>query len=143
MARDPLGMLRTVRRHAVEQARHALAACLRTETAAADRLHTIDQAAERDRVANRSVTEAHRFIDMFALRLQASATERLAAEAALTAARASAAEARAELVAARTAAESVETLITERADAAETDANRREQHALDDMARARFDSPRR
>jgi flagellar biosynthesis chaperone FliJ len=59
------------------------------------------------------------------------------------AARAAAAEARAALVTARTAAESVETLITERADAAEADADRREQHALDDMARTRFDSPGR
>jgi hypothetical protein len=41
------------------------------------------------------------------------------------------------------AAEAVETLIKERADAAEADANRGEQHALDDMARRRFDSPGR
>jgi flagellar biosynthesis chaperone FliJ len=143
MARDPLRMLRTVRRHAVEQARHALAACLRIETVAADKLRAIDEAAERDRVATRSVVEAHRFIDMFALHLQASATERRTAEVALMAARAAAAEARAALVAVRTAAESVETLITERADAAEADADRDEQHALDDMARARFDSPGR
>jgi flagellar biosynthesis chaperone FliJ len=143
MARDPMRMLRTVRLHAVEQARHALAECLRTETMAADKLRAIDEAAERDRVANRSVVEAHRFIDMFALHSQASATERLAAEAALMAARDVTAEARAALVTARTAAESVETLITERADAAKVDTDRREQHALDDMARARFDSPGR
>jgi flagellar biosynthesis chaperone FliJ len=143
MARDPMRMLRTVRRHAVEQARHALAACLRTEAVAADKLRAIDEAAERDRVANRSVVEAHRFIDMFVLHSQTSATERYAVEAALMAAREAAADARAALVAARTAAESVETLITERADADEVDADRREQHALDDMARARFDSPGR
>ncbi len=143
MARDPIGMLRKVRRHAVEQARHALATCLMAETAAADRLRAIDEAAERDRVANRSVVEAHRFIDMFALRVQANATERIAAEVALTAARDAAAEAQAAVVAARMAVESVETLITERAEAAEVAADRREQHALDDMARARFDSPGR
>ena len=140
MARDPLRMLRTVRRHAVEQARHVLATYLVAETAAAEKLRAIDEAAERDRIANRSVSEAHRFIDMFALRVQASATQRLAAEAALTAARDAAAQARAALVAARTAAESVDTLISERAEAAEVEAGRREQHALDDMARARFDS---
>jgi hypothetical protein len=138
-----MGMLRTIRRHAVEQARHALAACQRTEIEAADKLRTIDEAAERDRVAKRSLAEAYCFIDMFALRLQASAPERHAAEAALTAARAAAADARAALVAARMAAESVETLVAERADAAEADASRGEQHALDDMARTRFDSPGR
>jgi flagellar export protein FliJ len=143
MARDPMRMLRSVRRHTVEQARHALATCLMTETAAADRLRAVDEAAERDRVANRSVTEAHRFIDMFALHVQASARERLAAEVALMAARDLVADARAALVAARTAAEAVETLIAERADAAEIDADRREQRVLDDMARPRFDLPGR
>jgi flagellar biosynthesis chaperone FliJ len=133
-------MLRRIRRRAVEQARHALAACQRTETEAVDKLRTIDESAERDRVAKRSLAEAYCFIDMFVLRSQAGATERHAAEAALTAARAAAAEARAALVAARMAAESVETLVEERADSAEADANRREQHALDDMARTRFDS---
>jgi flagellar biosynthesis chaperone FliJ len=143
MARDPMRMLRTIRRHAVEQARHALAACQRTEIDAADKLRTIDEAAECDRIAKRSLAEAYCFIDMFVLRLQASATERHAAEAALRTARAAADDARDALVAARMAAEAVETLITERADAAEADANRREQHALDDMARTRFDSPGR
>jgi hypothetical protein len=143
MARDPMRILRTVRRHAVEQARHTLATCLTTEMAAADRLRAIDEAAERDRAANRLVVEAHWFIEMFALHVQASAVERHAAYAALTAAHTAAAEARAALVAARTAAESVETLVTERADAVEADAVRRDQHTLDDMARARFDLPGR
>jgi flagellar biosynthesis chaperone FliJ len=143
VARDPMRMLLAVRRHAVEQARHALATCLRTETAAAETLRAVDAAAERDRAANRAVVEAHRFADMFALRLQATSTERHVAEAALMAARDAAAEARIVLVGVRTAAESVATLIAERVDAAEGEINRREQHALDDMARARFDSARR
>lgn len=133
-------MLRTVRRHAVDQARHVLATCLAAETAAADRLRAIDAAAQRDRVANQMVTEPHRFLDMFALRLQASAAERRAAEANLAAAQADSARARATLVDARTAAKSVETLVVERLAAAEADALRREQHALDDMARGRFDT---
>ena len=45
---------------------------------------------------------------------------------------------RAAVVAARMAAEAVETLSVERAAADEIDANRREQHVLDDMARTRF-----
>ncbi len=139
MARDPMQMLLAVRRQAVEQARHALAACLAAETAAADRLKAIDDAAQRDRVAGGAIAEAHLFTDMFALRVQTSASERHAALAALAAARDVSADARAALVAAKTAAESVETLITERAEAADAAANRREQHTLDDMARPRFD----
>jgi flagellar biosynthesis chaperone FliJ len=140
MARDTMRMLLAVRRHAVEEARAGLSACLRSEAAAADRLRAIDEAAERDRVASRSVAEAHRFIDMFALNVQANAAGRQAAEAALSVASEAAGEARIVLVAARTAAESIQTLINERAAAAAAEADRREQHALDDMARARFDS---
>jgi flagellar biosynthesis chaperone FliJ len=143
MARDPIRMLRTVRRLAVEQARHALAACLTAEATAADQLRVIDEAARRDRRANQAVAEAHRFIDMFALRVQAAQAGRQAAEAALTAAQEASADARATLVTARTAAEAVDTLIAERAEAVEIDTRRREQHALDDMARTRFDSPLR
>lgn len=138
MARDPMRMLRTVQRHAVEQARHALAACLTAEAAAADRLLAIDAAVQRDREADRAVAEAHRFIDMFARRRQAVAAERATAEAALTAAQAASDAARAALVAARTAAEAVQTLVAERAAAAETAQRQREQHALDDMVRVRF-----
>ncbi len=140
MARDTMGLLLAVRRHAVEEARAALAACLSSEAAAAERLRAVDEAAERDRVASRSVAEAHRFIDMFALRVQSGTVERQAIEAALQVATEAAAEARAALVAARTAAESVQTLIDERAKAAAAEADRREQHALDDMARTRFDA---
>jgi hypothetical protein len=143
MARDPVRLLRTVRLHAVEQARHALAACLARELAAAQRLRAIDDAASRDRAANPAVAEAHRFLDTFARRLQVSAEERGTVAADLAAAQADSDAARALLVEARTAAEVLATLIAERAAAVELDARRREQHALDDMARTRFDSPGR
>ena len=64
--------------------------------------------------------------------------ERVSAEVALTAARARSEAARIAVVAAQTAAEAVETLIAKRALSDEKDANRREQHALDDMTRTRF-----
>jgi flagellar export protein FliJ len=143
MARDPIRILQMVRRLAVEQARHVLATCMAGEATAADRVHAIDEAARRDRQASEAVAEAYHFIDMFALRVQQAQVDRDAAEAALTQAQAASADARAVLVTARTAAESVETLIGERAEAAASDAGRREQHALDDMARSRFDSPLR
>src|SRR4051812_7504672 len=140
MARDPMLILRTVRRRSVEEARYALGACLTAEAAAAARLRAVDDAARRDRAAHGAVDEGPRFLEMFVLRLQVYAVERAAAEAALTAAQAASAEARAAVVAARTAAEAVETLIADRVAAAEVEAGRREQHALDDMSRPRFNS---
>jgi flagellar biosynthesis chaperone FliJ len=140
MARDAMRMLRTVRRQSVEQARHVLAACLAVEVAAADRLRVIEATAQRDREANRALPEAHLFTDMFVRRLEVSAANRVVAEADLAAGQAACADARAALVAARTAEEAVQTLIQERAEAVEADDRRREQHALDDMARTRFDS---
>lgn len=143
MAGEPMRMLLRVRRHGMEQARQALAACLTAEAAAAERLRAIDDAARRDRAASQAVAESHRFLDMFSWRLEAAAAERQAAEAALAAAQADSTAARAVLVEARTAAEAVETLITERAAAVEADGRRREQHTLDDMARTRFGSTKR
>jgi flagellar biosynthesis chaperone FliJ len=138
MARDSIQILRTVRRRSVEEARHALGVCLTAEAQAADKVQAIDDAAQGDRAAHQTVAEAHLFLEMFVRRLHLSEAQRRSAEAALTAARALSAEARAAVVAARTAAEAVETLIAERAAADEADANRREQHALDDIARTRL-----
>ena len=64
--------------------------------------------------------------------------ERFSAEAALNAARARSDAARTSVVAAQTAAETVDKLIAERALSDKESANRREQHAQDDMARSRF-----
>jgi phosphosulfolactate phosphohydrolase-like enzyme len=47
-------------------------------------------------------------------------------------------EARGVVTAARTAAEAVEQLVSERETASRVEAAKREQHALDDMARARY-----
>lgn len=137
MARDSLAILRTVRRRSVEEARYALGACLAAEAAVTERIQAIDDAARRDRAASQAVDGAHQFLEIFARRLQAAEQDRSAAEAALTVARARSDEARAAVVDARTAAEAVETLISERLAAAETDAGRREQHMLDDIARPR------
>jgi flagellar export protein FliJ len=131
-------ILQTVRRRSVEEARSALGACLMAEKQAEDAIRAIDDKSRRDRAAHPTLQEAHCFLEMFARRVGASEMERRAAEAALTTAQAKTAEARAAVVAARTAEEAVETLIAERAAADEAEASRREQHALDDMARTRF-----
>jgi flagellar biosynthesis chaperone FliJ len=140
MARDSLEILRAVRRRSVEEARYALGACLTAEAQAAAAVQAITDAARRDRAAYQAAEHSHQFLEMFVCGLRASDAKRLAAEVALTAAQARSAEARAVVVAARMAAEAVETLNVERAAAAELEANRREQHALDDIARTRFNS---
>ena len=102
------------------------------------RFEAIVEQARRDRAAHQTVEEPHQFLDMFVRRSGVAEAERVSAEAALTAARARSKAARIAVVAAQTAAEAVETLIAERALSDEEDANRREQHALDDMTRTRF-----
>jgi flagellar export protein FliJ len=143
MAREPLRMLRTVRLFAVEQARRNLAAALAAEAAIVDQLRALDAAAERDRAANDAVAEAYLFADTFARSRQARAEARRLAEANLAAAEAVSAQARAGLTAARTAAEAVDLLIDERARVVEANAQKREQHALDDIAGSRSDTLRR
>jgi flagellar biosynthesis chaperone FliJ len=143
MARDSLQVLLAMRRRSVEKARYALGACLAAELQAAAAIQAIADAARRDRAAYQSADHPDQFLEMYVRRLHVSDEKRLAAEAALRAARARSAEARAAVLAARMAAEAVETLSIERAAAAELEANRREPHALDDMARTRFNSERR
>ena len=92
----------------------------------------------RDRASHHIVDDAHQFLEMFVRRSGMLEAERESAVAALTAARARSNVARARVVAAQTAAETVDSLIAEKAAAEQADANRREQHALDDMARARW-----
>jgi flagellar export protein FliJ len=140
MPHDPIRLLRLLRRRSVEQARSALGACLAAENEAAERISAIDDAARRDRAARAELQDAHRFQDMFVRRIDVRNADRRAAEAGFAAAQARSAAAREAVVAARTAAEGVETLIDERAAAEAAVAARGEQHALDDMARARFDS---
>jgi hypothetical protein len=133
--------LQQLRRYAVEQARAALGTCLTAENHLAERIAAIDAAVQRDLAADAALDHADRFHDMFVRRTEARRVERSAAQTALAAAQARSAVARAGVVAARTAAEAVETLIGERAAEVAAAVARAEQHALDDMARARVDFP--
>jgi hypothetical protein len=140
MARDPMRVLHAVRLRDIEAARHALAACLLVETGVLERIRTIGDTVQRDRAAYSTMQEAHRFQEMFMLRQRTVEAERQAAEGELAAVRIRTAAARAAVVEARTAAEAVETLMTDRQAAAGLEAARREQHTLDDMARTRPDT---
>lgn len=57
MARDPLQILLSIRRTAVEQARSALGACLRIEAEVVERIRAVDEAVRRDHEASASWQE--------------------------------------------------------------------------------------
>jgi flagellar biosynthesis chaperone FliJ len=139
MADDPIRLLQALRRRSVEEARQALGTCLAAEAQLAETIREIDAQSEIDLAANQDVNEAHRFLEMFARRLRVREAERKAAAAALTAAQTRSDEARLFVVAARTAAEALDALIAEKAAAMQANTDRREQHALDDIARNRSD----
>jgi flagellar biosynthesis chaperone FliJ len=135
MARDPLRILLSVRRRSVEQARYALGACLAAEAAVADRITSLDDAAARDRKTAKAWQDSHHYTEMAATRLTATHIERQATLAELAAAEDRSAQARRAVAAERAAAEAVEQLMQERESAAQAEANRRDQHTLDDIAR--------
>jgi len=143
MARDPLQVLLTVRRRAVEQARFAMAACLMAEAAVSDRLGLIDALAKLDREASGAWQDAHQFLQMSSLRLEAVRAERQTVAADFAAATSRSAQARGVVTAARLAAEAVEQLLGEREAARRVESARREQHVQDDIARARLAARRR
>jgi hypothetical protein len=126
-----------MRRRAVEQARYALGACLLSEAEVADRIRSLDDTARRDREVSQTWQDSHQFLEMSAIRTEATRTERRTIAADLTVAGIRSEEARGVVSAARMAAEAVEQLIAERLAASQADAAKREQHVLDDIARAR------
>jgi hypothetical protein len=143
MARDPVGVLLAIRLHAVEQARSALAVCLTSEAALTDRIKALDTAVLRDRETAGSWQDAHQFVEISVFRQGAVRAERRTIAADLEAAEARSAEARGVVTAARAAAEAVGQLIAERQAAGQAEAARRDQHVLDDIARARLTMRRR
>ncbi len=137
MARDPLGVLLTVRQRTVDQARQALAICLKVETAAIEAIRAIDSAIGQEQAVADRFPEHHRGTDVVAAWLGRVRAERAQAVAKLAAAEIQSATARAVLVAARSAAQAVQRTIAERAIVARGEAEKRDQHVLDDIARAR------
>ena len=137
MARDPLRIVSSLRRRAVEQARYALGACLATEAEAAQKIRSLDDAACRDRETSEAWQDAHHFLEMSAVRSESAREERQIIEQALATAAMRSEQARGVVAAARTAAEAVEQLIRERKIADQMETATREQHVLDDIARLR------
>jgi ABC-type transporter Mla subunit MlaD len=138
VAGDPLRVLLAVRGRLVDEARAALAACLRAEADAEERIRLIDAAARRDRATSAEWQDAHRFVEMTAARREAVQVERHNAVLVLAGLVEESSDARDVVTAARTAAETVEQLIAERDAASRVESAKKEQHTLDDIARARF-----
>jgi hypothetical protein len=131
-------ILLSMRRRSVEQARYALGACLVAEGGVADRIRSLDDTVRRDRETGGTWPDAHQFLEMSASRQESIRAERRILAADLAAAEVRSVEARGVVSASRTAAEAVEQLIGEREAAIQFESARREQHALDDIARARL-----
>jgi hypothetical protein len=137
MARDKLRVLLSMRRRWVEQARYALGACLAAECEAAEKIRALDDTARRDSETGRTWQDSHQFLEVSAIRQDASRAERGTILMDLTSAEAESENARGVVSDARAAAEAVEQFIAERAAAYREEALGREQHVLDDIARAR------
>jgi len=137
MAREPMDVLLTIRQRSVDQARQALAVRLQAETLASAAAGAIDDAILQERRAADRGPRDQQGVEMLAAWLQRMRPRRAAAHHMLSTAAAQTAAARAELAAARSAARAVERLLEERAAAAQVEAEKREQHALDDVARTR------
>lgn len=137
MARDPLNTLLTIRQRTVDQSRQALAGCLAVETATADAIRAIDAAVEEQRAIADRLPEQHRGTDMVLAWSGRMRTKRAAAVAAFRKAELETASARAVLAESRAATQAVQRTIAERAIAAQAEAERRGQHALDDITSAR------
>jgi flagellar biosynthesis chaperone FliJ len=135
MARDRLKTLSVVRQHAVDQRRQALAACLRAEAAAEERILMLDEALHRDQALAETLPDQMLFRDIFLATRQHLQAEQQVTRTVLADAGQQTDEARTGLASARLAAEAVERLIAERASAARAEADLRAQHVLDDIAR--------
>jgi hypothetical protein len=135
MARDQMDVLLTIRRRAVDKSRQALAGCLKVEAAALEAVRAIDAAVMRERAfADRFPEQPHR-MEVFALWSERVAAERPGAVAALAYGESQTVAARAVLASARSAARAVERTIEERAALARAEAEKRDQHARDDITR--------
>ncbi len=138
MAVERLKVLLTVRQLTVEQARQALAMCMKVEAEVSARIAVIDFDMQRNRAINKAAEHTHPFLQMFAQRLENMQTWRKQEAAALAVAESRSADARACVTEARIAAEAVQALIEERSVAAAAEISRRSQHMMDDIARTQF-----
>jgi flagellar export protein FliJ len=134
MTRDPLESLMRLRRLAVDQARRGLADCLRIEEETMHAVAIIEAAIERETEAASDLAADDADVEAFAAWLRRIRPKQHAAHLAEDEAEAETAQARVVLAAARTAVEAAEEMLAKHDAARQAEAERQEQHALDEVA---------
>jgi flagellar export protein FliJ len=132
MTRDPLESLVRLRRLAVDQARRGLADCLRIEEETMHAVAIIEAAIQRETEAASDLAADDADVEAFAAWLRRIRPKQHAAH--LAEAEAETAQARVVLAAARTAMEAAEEMLAKHDAARQAEAERQEQHALDEVA---------
>lgn len=125
-----------VRRVMVDRARIQVLASLQAEAAAVARVETLDEAQARNDRGVPQFTERNQFLDIAASHHARFQEQRRSLVQAAAKAKEATADARTVLMKAMSAAEAFERWTEEQATAGKRYAARREQHALDDMARS-------
>lgn len=134
MSRDPLHGLVRLRRFAVDEARGALADCLRCEEAADAAVDGIAAAIERETEAATSLSTNDADVEAFAAWLRRIRPEQHAAHAAQDQAEIETARARAVVAAARGALEAAEDMVKRHEAALRAEAERLAQRDIDEVA---------
>jgi flagellar export protein FliJ len=133
VARDRLAVLLAIRREAVDRALADLSACIAAEGAVAAALAALDQAARTERAAADRDGLSNEAFAAWSAMIRRQRQEGLAA---LARAEARTGLARTDLVATQAAMETVMQLAERRAALRKAEAERREGHVLDDIARS-------
>jgi flagellar export protein FliJ len=139
--RDPLTSLLRLRRTTVDAARQDLAACLAAEDAAARTVAELKAAVAREMEAASSLAADDADVEAFAAWLRQIRPRQAEAHAAHDRARANTTRSRAALASARAAERAAEMMLDKRVAEQRAEAERREQHTLDEVALRRHRPP--
>jgi hypothetical protein len=137
VGRDKMDVLLTIRKRAIDQSRQVLAGYLKSEADAREAIRAIDLSIPRERELADRFPERADGMAIFGAWLERVRVQRRAAVMGLTAAEQRTAVARAELAEARSAARAVERTIEDRKAVAQAEAEKRDQHVMDDITRGR------
>jgi flagellar export protein FliJ len=134
VTRDPLEVLLRLRRLTADQARRALADCLRAESLAAQSVAVVAAAIEHETAAATSLAVGDAEVEAFAAWLRRIRPKQRAAQAAEEQAEAETVRARAVLAAARAAVRAAEDMLEKHVTAAAVEAEHKAQAEIDETA---------
>jgi flagellar export protein FliJ len=135
MKRDPLAAVLRLRRLAMDEASRDFAECLRGEAQAEQAVMAVEAAIERETEIASSLEASDAVVEAFGAWLKRARKDLRGAQAVREQSESETARARAALAVARAALKATEHLIAEQVAAAAAEADRKEQHNLDDMGR--------